>query len=292
MEFLKEDLCKRFPKYAIYIMGLKTSYFITNKIDTNQLPDYFKYGKKFFSGQGMKLSKFFSKFLQDNEFDIELSKILQNKEVTTTIYLSIDPYDYLTSSLNKHKWKSCHRITTGDWGTGSVSYMLDDATIVSYRAKRDTDYSYNYWGFKFKGNSKLYRQIIYFSKDNSSMLFSKQYPSENKHFSEAIRHFLESTVANYLSVDNEWTLYQNAYEGKYIDVSSLHYSDIKNDAEFVFSKLTNGNNTASLWEVGAKNTPCLKGCGGTVKESGESMLCCKCYSPHNVAKEYICDFQN
>lgn len=287
MEVLKRDLSNDFPKYGVYIENMPTNYFITNEM--NSLYDsYFSYAKQFFSGRGMKLSKFYSQFLQDPTFDIELSKVLQNKRVLGTVYLSIDPYDYLTSSINKHGWKSCHRITDGEYGTGSVSYMLDETTIVSYRAKKDADFDYNYWGIKFKGNSKLHRQLVYFDKNSCSIIFGRQYPNNNEQLSKEIRVLLEGRVSEYLGVEDKWKVFKNRYDGEFEDVSKLHYSDVRNDFEFRFARLSTSRKNVARWEVG-KDVPCLCGCGETVYRSSERAICSDCVDTIGDTDDYYDD---
>ena len=288
MRILKEDLCREFPKYGVYVSNMPTEYFISNEMSSSYLSSDFYYGKQFFSGRGMKLSKFYSQFLQDSNFDIALSKVMQNKKVEGTIFLSIDPYDYLTSSINQHDWKSCHRITNGEWGTGSVSYLLDDTTIVSYRAKKDAVYEYNYWGFKFKGNSKLHRQLVYFDKDSCSIIFGRQYPNDNAEISKAVRYLLEDAVATYLNVENEWKVFNNKYSGEFVDICELHYSDVHNDFDFKFARLKNSREGVANWQVGYE-IPCLCGCGRTVDERGERAMCSSCKSEHGDDDDYDYD---
>lgn len=286
MRILKKDLCRAFPRYALYVDNTPTEYFISNEISSTYLPsEYSTYANTFFSGKGMKLSKFFSQFLQDNSFDIELSKVMQNKQVKGSIFLSIDPYDYLTSSINQHDWKSCHRITDGEWGTGSVSYLLDKTTIVSYRAKAEDEFEYNFWGFKFKGNSKLYRQLIYFDKSSCSIIFGRRYPNKNEQLSKEIRYLLEDRVAEYLGVDSSWKVYNNRYDGEFTDVCDLHYSDVKNDFEFKFARLSDSRAEVANWEVGSL-VPCLCGCGEYVEERGERALCFSCQEQYGDADDY------
>lgn len=274
MRVMKRDLANQFPKYGTYVENMPTQYFVSNEI--NRLYDgCFSYGLQFFTGRGMKLSKFFAQFLQDPKFDIELSKVLQNKKVVGSVYLSIDPYDYLTSSINQHGWKSCHRITEGEYGTGSVSYMLDETTVVSYRAKKDAEFNYNFWGIKFKGNSKLHRQLIYFDKNSCSIIFGRQYPNDNEQLSKEIRFLLEERVAEYLGVDNTWKVFKNKYDGTFTDVSRLHYSDVKNDYEFRFARLSDSKKDVADWRVGF-DVPCLCGCGEKVERAGERALCKDC----------------
>lgn len=276
MDILKKELMAQYPQYALYVEDIPSHWFIDNEMGSS-FPSYCRYGKQFFSGRGMKLSKFFTNFLKDKEFDISLSKIMQDKKVTGTIFLSIDPYDFLTSSINQHDWKSCHRITDGEWGTGSVSYMLDDTTIISYRAKADAVYKYNFWGIKFEGNSKSFRELIYFDKDSCSIIFGRQYPNGNGEIGKIIREMLEDKVSSYLDVNNLWKVFSSKYDGEFEDIVDLHYSDVHNSFPFKFARLSNSRAGIAHWRVGSE-LPCLCGCGRKVDERGERAICSYCAS--------------
>lgn len=285
METLKAELINKYPQYGLYIGEVGTEEMLENKM--KYLGDYAeRYGKQFYK-KGMKLSKFFSDFLKDEGFNIALSQAMQSKSITGDIFISIDPYDYLTSSLNKHNWDSCHRITDGCYGMGSLSYMVDKSTLVAYRCNAKQSYKYNYFGIKFEGNSKLHRQLIYFDKNTCSAIFSRQYPNPSQELSKEIRTLLEEIVSGYFGLNEEdsvWINHKDCYSGDFNDTVSYHYSDMKNfsslvdryDFHYNFIYLQGIDNSVCSWEIGDK-LPCLMGCGGFIRNKGTSIgLCSEC----------------
>jgi len=271
IKLLIKELVNEFPIYGYAIEQFNYSEYLENVIKYNH--DIYRFSKNIYK-RGMKLSKFFSSFFNDNNFDIALSKVMQNKKAVHNVYASIDPYDYLTMSLNQHDWDSCHRITDGCYGTGPLSYMLDDATMIAYR-ENGKEYQYNYYNLKFKGNSKSWRQCIYFDKASCSMIFGRQYPNQINDITKAIRVHLEDIVAEAIKAPNNiWRVLNNSMDGIYEDDCSLHYSDVDEGYDYKFVKLKDSTKEAFFY-VGYE-APCLM-CGGSgdIKNGGMG-LCCDC----------------
>lgn len=223
MRGLVFELAAKFKKYSIAIDSFHPSEFIKN-----EMHDYSERFRKFEPRfqHGMKVSKFISMFFEDKELDIEVSKVLQNRHVKGKIVVSIDPYDYLTASLNKHSWRSCHSIENGEYGSGCVSYMIDPSTIIAYK-HNGKEYSYNVNNFKWEGNSKSWRQLIYFDKGTSSFIGSKHYPGTNDQAAKVVRELIEKQISKYLGVENKW--YVGGYDSHHISIKNIgdfHYSDV------------------------------------------------------------------
>ena len=68
--------------------------------------------------------------------------------------------------------------------------------------------------------------MIYISEDNSSMIFSLQYPHSSDAISKAVREFIEKQYSDYLKVPNKWKVY-NDYTSANINIecSDLMYDD-------------------------------------------------------------------
>lgn len=269
------DLKVKYPKYGPWIDMFDASDYVSNSIGYVS-SSVFKYAS--YCSTGMKLSGFFSKLLNDKDFDLDLSKVLQNKFVKGFVTISIDPYDYLTSSINQHDWRSCHRITDGEWGTGSLSYLLDHATLVAYKHS-GKQYDYDLFGFKFSGNSKSFRQCIYFDKSSCNMLFGRTYPSASRAddiVCETVRELLFRQIENYFDLcePQKWLERNNYMEGSYEDICELHYSDIENGYDFRWARLLNSKPDIAEFEVGF-DVPCLL-CGDDVTSSGPNGLCSCC----------------
>lgn len=269
MNAMVETLCYQFPKYALLLENMTSSEFVNNSLDHDH--GLKKYIPKHFQ-HGMKVSKFLSILLEDEKFDIEISKILQNRKIKGKIVISIDPYDYLTMSLNAHQWISCHNLEDGCYATGAFSYMCDEATLIAYRDNNKT-YSYNYFGFKYEGNSKSWRQCIYFDKSSCSMIFGRQYPNESTDISKGIRELLEEVVSKYVDNVNKWIVKTDDHDGKYKDLSDFHYSDINNDFPYKFARFKNLEDPDKIkFEVGSK-VKCVY-CGTILHSSRERVSCC------------------
>ena len=93
---MMSDFKRKFIKYAPILDMFDTREFLNNKIGSHSELNKYKPIQS-----GMKLSKYLSDFFDDKEFDIELSKFIQNKEVNSTVHISINPMDYMTASVTK-----------------------------------------------------------------------------------------------------------------------------------------------------------------------------------------------
>lgn len=272
MRSLVNDLKTTYPKYAHWIERFENIEYIDNKVHYlgSSITNYVDYCVK-----GMKLSGFFTKLCADPQFDIDLSKVMQNKFVKGYMTISIDPYDYLTSSVNKNDWRSCHRITDGEYATGSFSYLLDDTTMIAYK-HNGRDYDYTFYGFKFSGNSKAFRQCVYFDKDSCNIIFGRNYPNASEDAEVKMRELLEHQVCKYLGLpeDSMWKKSRNSYEGDYEDVSDLHYSDVEHGWNYTFVRLTKSIRDVANFKVGY-NAPCLM-CADDVEDEGYACVCRDC----------------
>lgn len=175
--------------------------------------------------EGMTLTKFISLF-GSNELNIEVSKIYQNKN-KAHLTISIDPNDYLTVSINHSGWRSCHNFFDGEWRNAGLSYMVDNTSLVAYRSNGEVDYRFE--GTNFKWNSKNWRQMIYMAENNSTIIFSRQYPNESNELARNIRGTFEEVVSNYFDAENTWKVYNNVDQAN-VEVSNVEllYNDINN----------------------------------------------------------------
>lgn len=209
-----KELCYRYPQYAPILYHIETECYRKNV--ASGMPSMIT---EFFPCQeGMKLSKYLSKLIKDEKFDIEISKITQDKYMKRNAYISIDPYDYLTSSINRSGWKSCHHFVKGEHSVGSASYMFDETTLVAYLCS-DKEYEYEFYNYKFKGNSKNWRQLIYVDTVDNRCIFSRQYPQDycGDTVAKQIRYLIEEKISDFCDIDNIWTISKNQEE------QSVHY---------------------------------------------------------------------
>lgn len=186
-----------------------------------------------------------------NQFDIDFSKVLQDRIVKGNAVISIDPYDFLTSGTNMHGWSTCQKLW-GDMASALFSFITDPGCLIAYR-DNGKEYTYkkivargvggheevDFGKNAFVGNSKSWRQLIHCDPNTCTFLFSREYPS-NKQIADipgTVRKLLEDTISKTIGVeiwDNYGDLENIAdknYFGKdpvYRDATHHHYSDIGN----------------------------------------------------------------
>lgn len=266
------DFRKQFPKYYTTISEFYTEEMLENKVLSRNK----KCGDVLPLQEGAKVSKYLSTLFGDKDFDLELSKFMQNNNINSTIYISIDPMDYLTSSINNCGWTSCHSIYGGGQPNGSFSYLFDSSSLVAFLSNRP-DSIYNLQKYNFVWNSKSWRQMIYLSVNNNNAIFSREYPQNysNEELSKTVRGLLESTISDFCSIENRWIKSKNTARTRqeYCNKSDYHYDDI------VYQ------NTVSIKHIGNKTIEeeikignhwnCLK-CGN-IKEDSLFAICRKCF---------------
>lgn len=223
---------------------------------------------------GTKITKLMHKITNDIDFVNDLSAIVQQKTCNAILSISIDPYDYLTSSINKNNWRSCHNIVDGDYATGCLSYMIDEATIVSYRSNKKT-FNYSYYNIDFKGNSKTFRQLIYLDKYTSTFVMSKPYPYKSSQTSKAICDIMRSVMLQ----KTDYTYKNISVYGMYLDikeVSDLQYCDIGcNDTKFDMCLPNELLYYHNQFLIGGSDVFCVE-CGEKIIECSDNLLCEEC----------------
>lgn len=222
------NLKNKFPLYSYILDKIHPRCVIDNRIYITKIGSSF--GDDSRVVDGMSFTKFISLF-ENDKLNIEVSKIYQSKS-KAKLTISIDPCDYLTVSVNKSGWHSCHNFFDGCYKNAGLSYMLDKTTLVSYCGGDKINYTYNLR--KFEWNSKSWREMIYISENNSAMVFSRQYPYDDNRYSKAIREALEELIANKYEVPNIWKKVISS--DIYTDVESisgLFYNDVKNGYRYI-----------------------------------------------------------
>lgn len=262
------ELKYAFPEYALVLNEFPIECYLKNTIQKGYNCALFEYKP---CPPNIKLSKYLAGLLQNPKFDIQLSSVIQDNFVKANVTLSIDPLDYMTSAINKSGWRSCHNVYDGEYRRGPVSYMMDSSSIVSYMSN-DKIYDYDLGGFKFKGNSKICRQMIHISTDSNVMIFNRLYPQHysNDEIYVFIRSILEETVSRFCGIENFWKTKKSGakYEGCYSNGSKFHYDDIA------------GNETMLVKHKGLKKDYHVK--------IGAKILCPIC-NKNQIAGHEICN---
>lgn len=221
------ELKYAFPEYSLILGEFPVECYLNNIIPKGFGCSLFEYKP---CPPNIKLSKYLAGLLQNPKFDVQLSSIIQDNLIKANVTLSIDPFDYMTSAINKSGWRSCHNVYDGEYRRGPISYMMDNSSIVSYIAS-DKIYDYCLGGFKFKGNSKICRQMIHISTDSNVMIFNRLYPQHysNDEIYVFIRSILEEAVSKFCGIENFWKTKKSGakYESCYSNGSKFHYDDIQ-----------------------------------------------------------------
>lgn len=152
--------------------------------------------------KGWRITRCFSELEADKK---ELQKqqdlysiLLQSLKVKGRLVLSIDPLDFITMSVSKSGWSSCHH-PNNSYGTGGLAYMNDNASIIAYVETDDPMVNYvvdteTKEKTTIKMPNKIWRQIVTINEDHSYALQLKQYPNENKVFSQEVTKMIENLL--------------------------------------------------------------------------------------------------
>lgn len=135
--------------------------------------------------------------------------------------ISLNPYDYLTMSFG-NSWTSCHNIKNhGGWCGGTMSYMLDGTSIITYCVGKDDN---------VQTDNKIYRNM--FAYGNNVLLQSRVYPQGNdgnKDLYEVFRTLVQAEFTELLGLkENKW--YVNAGPTACCNATTsfgVHYKDYK-----------------------------------------------------------------
>ena len=184
---------QHFIVYKKIISMFSEQDFVNNKCPRNEVLE--KYCSEYYK-PGMKLTKFFSSYFQDVNFDIEISKCLQNKHEKGRIVLSIDPCDYLTMSCSSTGWCSCYRIDSY-YKAATLSCMIDETSMIAYRP-RGSKYEFYYDGKRFTWNDKQCRSVIEFDKNTGGFCVLRGQGSIGMVMYEEFKGLVSDAVSQYL----------------------------------------------------------------------------------------------
>lgn len=222
-----DELKTQFPKYGPVMDFLGYEEIFCNKISES----HSNLDKYFPIKAGMKTSKYLSDFLKDEAFDICYSKLLQERKFSSIAHVSINPMDFLTCSLTKHDWRSCHDVYRGQCASGPIDYLFDDGSLVAFMAS-NKEYSYDWKGNgkPYSWNSKSWRQIIYGNPKENSFVFCREYPQHynNDGLAKFVREMVENCVSEFCKIPNNWVIKSNGAKKNvhYVNDGSLHYDDV------------------------------------------------------------------
>lgn len=244
---------------------------------------------------GEKTSRVINKFCKYLNYDkhpdynkefAKLADALSPLTITQKLILSINPIDYLTMSFG-NSWASCHTIDkdnkrrmpnsySGSYSSGTVSYMLDETSMVLYAVDDKYD------GVDYEIQPKINRQMFHWGQDK--LIQSRLYPQSNDDDSgayEPYRQVVQEIISQIFEFPNLWTLSRgSAAASKYITSEGTHYRDY---ARFDSCSLSRVKNTENHIIIKVGSAPiCIEcGCRHDITEtinccSGTTHICTKC----------------
>jgi len=312
-----KDFCKMlketFPQYEDLIYFIKEN---KKDIFQNILSKNFNF-KNYNIKSGIKISKALKEFV-DNEVDLyfiqtAFSRIIQESKLSGYLYLSVHPLDYLSSSENNSKWRSCHALD-GGYRAGNLSYMLDSSTIVCYIADEEKEQLHSFpstviW------NNKKWRMLLFVSENKNALFAGRHYPFFSEILMDKVKDmFVESLGSCYL----EWSGWhndrydhvkyiKNSRDDKFLahvyipirehivslnqiikDKSQLHFNDLLNSSCYQPYYCWDVYNMHPIaFNIGNK-VKCLK-CNSAFIEDPNIMMCPTCeYDANDYINCYCC----
>lgn len=143
-----------------------------------------------------KLAKEFNLFDEYERFRIEHSMVLNVKQITGTLCLSIHPLDYLTMSDNDNGWSSCMSWGhDGDYRCGTIEMMNSPCVIVAYI--KSADHVLEWHGGEW--NSKQWRSLFIVHGDMIASI--KGYPYQYKEGVESVLEWLRELSKTNLGLE-------------------------------------------------------------------------------------------
>lgn len=272
----KEKLDNLFPEVKVAV-GTKTS-----KVVRKILTKYFRY-----------------KFIEDTHFESEYAKYadaINPIEIPRKTIISWHIMDYLTASFgvswtscmspdkdNKHEYHGRTADYRGCYSSGSLSYGLDDATLVLYTVASDAQKPY--WNLP-----KIDRQLFHISMDGSTIIQGRYYPYDQTDAGGGVNYddykpnrlLVQSIISKAYGFTNLWKNNRGTDAcSKFIDESyGTHYHDYGYYSNCNVSYLSNVSN--QLISIG--HEPICPSCGCEHDENDW----CTCYDCREYEVCAIC----
>lgn len=192
--------------------------------------------------------------------------------------LSVNPLDYLTMSFG-NSWASCHTIDKenrrgmqngyqGMYSSGTLSYMLDEPSMVFYTVNASYD------GNEYWNQPKINRQMFHWGEEK--LIQGRLYPQSNDGHGDAYkpyREIVQKLVSEIYDFPNRWTVSKGTDNaGQYIDSEGTHYKDYNCYGDCTMSRIRNSENDYAII-VG--HDPICPNCGAEHAEE-DNILCKDC----------------
>ena len=199
--------------------------------------------------------------------------------------LSINPLDYLPMSFG-NSWASCHTIDkdnkrcmpnaySGCYSSGTVSYMLDEVSMVLYTV----DASYE--GDEYWNEPKINRQMFHYG--NEKLIQARLYPQDNDGNGDVYtpyRNIVQQIIATIFDYPNLWTLNKGTQSiREYVLSAGTHYRDYYSFDSCTISRIKGSENSYKI-NIGAAPMCINCGCHHSVEDNisccGNGYYCSDC----------------
>lgn len=211
-----------------------------------------------------------------NKIYAKFADSLSPKTIKRRTILSLNPLDYLTMSFG-NSWASCHTIDktnirntpnsySGQYSSGTISYMLDGSSMVMYTV----DISYD--GNEYWSRPKINRQMFHWGEDK--LIQSRLYPQDNDGLNSLYipyRNIVQEIMAKIFNFKNSWILKKGCSTIEdWVATQGTHYADYECFDSCNMS-IVKGSNNARRITIGAE--PICVVCGHR-HETYDNVSCC------------------
>lgn len=113
------------------------------------------------------------------EFIAKYCEIMKEGGLRLFYVISVNPIDYLKMSIGE--FTSCHNINGGGWRSGTISYMLDKVTLITYTVRPGQELTSKKTGELFSVKerpelfNKVHRNVMHWD-DKHRLIQSRVYP--------------------------------------------------------------------------------------------------------------------
>lgn len=190
--------------------------------------------------------------------------------------LSINPIDFLTMSFG-NSWASCHTIDkgnkrgmpysySGEYCSGTMSYMLDGTSMVLYTVSAEYD------GNVYYTQPKITRQMFHYGEEK--LVQSRLYPQGNDGALDlytAYRNIVQQIISEIFEFPNLWTVGRGTDKAsKYISSEGTHYRDYYYVGDCTLSRIKGSENEECM--IVGHRPICIE-CGHEHRED-DTINCC------------------
>lgn len=189
------------------------------------------------------------------------STFIQSLNVKGRLVLSIDPLDFITMSVSRSGWSSCHH-PIGGYGTGGISYMNDKASMIAYIETIDGMKTTVYDDEAdietvITMPNKIWRQVVTINEDHDYTMQLRQYPNESVIYNKAVTELMTelltaeegiSYINNSRKIGNDSVKLQlrNQQLYRFLFYCDYHSNNFSRYTTIMRANLTNLDNLSTL----------------------------------------------